>query len=141
MKGNKNDIKNKLVDLFGFKVQLIKSPQGNPKLYFGFVPHGTFAELECSSEDEKNESVKAYKAFTDYYIEALNIQPIFKSRYTDVCQQDCRDFESLIRDTIIPTYEIDNNVKLLELFKACLGLIDYGILPRYLQNLLFNNVK
>lgn len=135
-------LEDNIISVFGFKVQLIRTPQNTNKLYFGFIPHGTLSNLNSDEfpDEDKKKLVEVYNIFADYYIEALNVQSIFRSRYNDVCKQDCRNFETVM-ETVIVTYEDDNNVKLLDLFKASLGMIDYGILPRYLQNKIFDDVK
>lgn len=137
------DIRKEVIENFGFYCQLLKSSvDGHVKLYMGFLPHGTLLNLSDKFTDSEKEIIKKnYKLFTDYYLEKLDVHPLFKQRYSQITQKQCDEFVNSIK-TVMSLYATKNKgVQLQEIFEASLGLRDKGILPRFLQMEIYGSAK
>ena len=135
-------IEEEIIPKFGFYCNLLKTKYSSkPKIYNGFIPFDTLNNLSDTISDSDKKKIKEiYVLFSEYYLDKLDVYPMFKERYKNITSSQTKDFENIV-NTSISLYEEKNKVKLKELFEACFGLRDYGILPRYLQSKIYGKVK
>lgn len=135
-------IEEEIISKFNFCCKIFKSKSNNSiKLYLGFLPYGTLSNLSDKFTDTEKQIInKNYKLFSEYFIEKLDIHPMLKDRYKGIRPAQCEQIESLVQVSI-NLYEDENRVKIKELFEACFGLRDKGILPRYLQTEIYGSAK